>query len=331
MGGQIVSSPTEIQEKLCEISPVRVAVAFIGKSWEKYVVAKDLSEIVISPTIGSNPRAIEDISKKIGWDKIYFLDNLHSKIFIGKDSALLGSCNLSDNGMGEGGLEETAIILQEKHHLDHLHKIIDNYKKLAQKMYPDESSKQARLRELIQQTKDMPRYFPRGTYGKTAPDINSYTLCHPIHIAFYFSGKLHINEKIVRANSDVPPSQEVEDYYTDYMEFRNEDRVEKGDWILCWRTTNKGLPSGNVEWMYVDEVIKDGCDNAQYKKLVGQIYISLPLPPFNLDQKAIKRIRDVIASDEFKILRPPPGDEAWDSNRADKLVPQFIEAIKMGV
>ena len=54
------------------IKPTKIAVAFVGTGWKKYVSPKNIKEIVLSPTFGS-PKAIEDNGHD--WGINFFLDN----------------------------------------------------------------------------------------------------------------------------------------------------------------------------------------------------------------------------------------------------------------
>lgn len=331
MANQIVSDPEKRQEALRHIRPNRVAVAFVGNNWKDYIVnPHDLTSIVISPTIGSNPKAIDEISKEIGWDNVHFLDNLHSKIYIGHDQALIGSCNLSDNGMGEGGLEEVAIILHDKHHLIQLNTLIDGYIEMAKRMYPTEESKKLRLKELIQQRNEMPRYCPPGEYGKQAVDLASYTYqsSHRIHIVWYINGKFSLNEGVIRSESEMPLPQSIEDYYSEYMQFCDKDQIKVDDWLLCWKCNNDSRPSGSVSWMYVDEVIENGCSDSDYPKLVGQLKKSIPTPPFSLTKKSKELICEALVTDDFKDFRPHENGDLWSVNSVDGLVPHFFEYLQ---
>lgn len=330
MSGKIVTTPKQIQDYIQQIEPTNIAVAFVGAGWRNYISHPEkISSIVLSPTLGSNPKAIEEIAASISWEKVHFLDNLHAKIYIGTNSALMGSCNLSNNGMGEGGLEEVAIYLQDSDQLEILKKEIESYVKKANLAYPTTKSKQDRVRELIEQRKDMPRYCPPGEYGKTAPRIEDYSLAHQIHIVPYVLRDIVTNDEKIRADLDLPPSIDVKDYFYDLMDFREADNIKVGDWLLSWKASKENLPTSEckVYWMYVDAVIDYGCLDKDYENLAVQLVKSIPCPPFELDKKTKEIICDVLSIDDFKGLRQP-NFKAWDCNQADKLVPEFIETVK---
>ncbi|XQU09587.1 hypothetical protein P4544_07755 [Halomonas sp. LY9] len=110
----LMTDPSELSRTLKSIKPTHVAVAYLGSAWKEYLSDMDaLEEIIVSPTIGSNPWALEELLvKAVQHDfKVYFSEKLHAKLFIGKMSCLLGSPNLSHNGFG-GGLNEVAVYLE---------------------------------------------------------------------------------------------------------------------------------------------------------------------------------------------------------------------------
>ena len=129
------------------IKPRKIAVAFIGIDYEKYVdneCLKSLDSIVISPTEGSNPKAISKLVNTIGWEKVHFLSRLHAKMYIGKNAAIIGSSNLSKNGLiGDGsGLYEVCVKIESRDEVDEIFNEILNE---AQEEFPDERSKQKAL------------------------------------------------------------------------------------------------------------------------------------------------------------------------------------------
>lgn len=139
----------EIREALSDIKPKQVAVAYVGSGWSKFVNANRLKEIRVSPTLGSNPKAIEELMNAIGYENVYFLDELHAKIYLDKNAAVIGSCNLSDNAMGDGGLLECAVLIDESEHIKTPHDTFDGYKNVAKEKYPTRKEKIEKLRKLL--------------------------------------------------------------------------------------------------------------------------------------------------------------------------------------
>jgi hypothetical protein len=108
---QLLFTPKKIRESITKVRSSKIAVAYVGLGWDRYISRTDIKEIIVSPTLGTNPKAIEAIAALLGFDNVHFLENLHAKIYIGAHSAVIGSCNLSDNGLSDAGLIEAAVYL----------------------------------------------------------------------------------------------------------------------------------------------------------------------------------------------------------------------------
>jgi len=109
---RVLTDSKEIRAELKRLAAGRLAVAYIGADWREYVDARSLKNVIVSPTLGSNPHAIADLVREIGWDNVHFLDNLHAKIYLGQGAALLGSANLSQNAFGDGNLFEAMVLVR---------------------------------------------------------------------------------------------------------------------------------------------------------------------------------------------------------------------------
>ena len=109
----IIADPKKLKETLRTIQPVSVAVAYISKAWLTYLDARSLPKtLIVSPTLGSDPSAIDKAINMLGIGNIHFLDELHAKIYLGNQQALVGSCNLSHGGFRDN--EETAVLVTDR-------------------------------------------------------------------------------------------------------------------------------------------------------------------------------------------------------------------------
>ena len=100
----------DIRDAVVRCKPSKIAVAYISADWKMFIDdVPYLEAIIVSPTFGSNPWAISDLVKHIGWEKIFFLDELHAKTYVGGKSAVSGSANLTRNGLGADGLVELCV------------------------------------------------------------------------------------------------------------------------------------------------------------------------------------------------------------------------------
>jgi hypothetical protein len=328
---KVLTSAKEIRDALRDVKPSRVAVAYVGSGWKKYLSAKHLREIVLSPTLGSNPRAIEEFMRELGDENVYFLDHLHSKIYLGANAALLGSCNLSDNGISDHGLFEAAVELVDIDVMNQLLMQIEHYKEIARKEYPTLKKKIARLKTLKKQCDEAQWFGLMNSVGHKAPSVENYeSVLDRIHVVWCGSEEADFNEKLI--HDAVPDCRDPDEYFLYTLQFHEDDDVQPGDWLLCWDCDDRGLPkkSGDVSWMQVHHVIPNGFAAKDYSKLVGQTKRKLrrPLePPFKLDDSTKTLIRKTLSSRDFPELLSL--DEAiWHLGPADKVTPAFIDALK---
>ncbi|MGZ8173801.1 MULTISPECIES: phospholipase D family protein [Methylobacter] len=330
----IYSTAEELRAALNKVNPSKIAVAFIGTGWEEFLLSDNLEEIVLSPTVGSNPYAIRQIIDQIGINKVHFLDKLHSKIYIGANSALLGSCNLSRNGFADNGNFEVSVIFAEKKDLKQLNEIFDGYRNKANDSYPDSESKEKQLEVLYRQwqvSKESRTDSPLVNNGEDdVPSISDWVPNNQrIHITGW-SSDLTFNEEVIRAA--LPDVGNPDDYFDDQLSLHEDDKIEEGDWILCYQCTKKdGSPhqKGKIDWVYVHHVIANGgrCeDDDHFTKLVGQVNnkkLSPLPPPFVLDAPTKKLIRASLNLPQFEAFHT----EKLLANNSE-LVPKFLGYVR---
>lgn len=288
-----------IATRLSEIEPHTVAVAYVGRDWEIY--CDTFKELIVSPTIGTNPYALEDIVEKIGIDNVYFVDNLHSKIYIGKSKALIGSSNLSNNALSDCKLLEAAVLITNKEHIENIQNIVDKYKELAKEQYPSAKHK----KDQIEILKQMPR-IPSTNFKKT--ELTKYDVENSnnrIIIAWYGCSELEYDKNI---ESDF---NEDEDQHNTFLE---EDEIYPGDWILNWKITQQNQPHKAVRphWFKVTQCIPNGDTNEEnfpYTKIAYEKNLhSNAVPPFNID--------DNIVIDCFKaVMTKENFNDFWDDSQ----------------
>jgi hypothetical protein len=308
----------EIQHALREVLPTRIAVAYVGIDWATYIEANLLKEIVLSPTLGTNPSAIMEIADQIGWENVYFLDNLHAKIYLGEAKAAVGSFNLTANGLSAEGLEEAGFIVQESRALAGLNALLESYKSQAAAMYPTPKEKLERVAALRAQwdravktgairndakSKDLP------VYQSLAPD--EFYVC-------WVAGEVEYNE-------DVVPMAMIEDA----VSFLEDDKIQPDRWILCWHARNDGFPDERRKpyWLHVDEVLSNGALDEQYTKLAIERNDRCPLPPpFELKNGTVSALWTVLHSGLFPAFLG--NVYPWSINPTLPQLPAFLEALQ---
>lgn len=160
-------SGNSIGSKVIDLKPNHIMVAYLGADSKRFLPEiKNVARLIVQPNPPTNPRAIEDIIKIIGWDKIQFLDNIHAKVYInlnearGSGKAIVGSPNLTANGLGGSGLYEAAVQFDFTENKDGKpHEVVASFNevwKTACDKYDSEESKKTRLEKL---KKDSIKYW----------------------------------------------------------------------------------------------------------------------------------------------------------------------------
>lgn len=341
---ELLTEDGSIAKHIKEIKPTHIATAYIGGDWSDYVDAKDIKSIVISPTIGSSALAIWDLVKEIGFRKVHFLDALHAKFYWSRQAAVLGSSNLSNNGLqGPGGLYEAAVAMNSDEHADQLKDLKRMHERLvahAKAKYPTEADKRAKLKWLtdLQQRTSLVDGFPmpgkpkskKKKGGVRLQDFNHRLKRERIHIIGYDrplnQTKEEVGEQLVLENSKVQ-----EHAFNHYMGINKGDDVERGHWILGWATRKHSwapATNGWIGWIHVDFVL-DGVSTDEESELVAREgrHMRADEVPFVLDNMVKDAFRRLITQRDGKGLCP----KEWSLEKVDKAVPRFLNALQAEV
>ncbi len=294
----------DIKKALKKCKPRKIAVAYIGIDWKNFIDPKMIDEIIISPTIGSNPYAIEDLANNISWDKIHFLENLHAKFYIGDTFAILGSANLSKNGIDINGLDEASVKIGEKSLIQDLEKYFEELKEKSHQYSEDQK------KEIISKLKE------KWETGKQKNIITSYNAnkvpsfydYEPLskddfYIVWYYD---------LYNDRDYKYSDEINDRINDIenaTHFSKNDKIKTGKWILFWKA-NKKNHKINPEWLYIDKIYKKAVtckSEKEYKDSDKYTYTTVGVmwkqkhlsPPFDLDKQTIEAFRKTVQDKEF--------------------------------
>ncbi len=313
-----------------QVNPHRIAVAYLGRQWENWINIHELEEIIVAPILGTNPYALNDLIEKIegGLKNVHLLESLHAKIYIGKEFALIGSCNLSNNALSGEHLEEIAYLISDQHEIQKLNHEFDRLKKRAQQT---ESKKEDALNKLMSMHKWAEA---KGIIKDEKSSPKKAILQERVDafkIAWYFKDCGELKAKSESLENEGLNESDIKDH----LSFANEDTLQSGDWILAYEvTTGKDgriKKIWRVSWLYIDGSIKNGaedCDayhqycyqltnDARKKKVPSgqQKYSRLPPFPFLLNEETIKAIKELIREiDEQREDHPlesilPPLDE----------------------
>ena len=262
---RICTNASEFRRAIKVVRPSRIAVAYLGDGWEKIVDSSRLREVIVAPVLGSNPHAIESLANTLGFENVHFLDNLHAKIYIGQESALLGSANLSVNGFSDGGNHEIGVHLNGNLSMGRLNTTFLTLKRAASKAYPNTGTKQLRLTKLY---REWQRAYSEGLqHTKVKPVRSPKEMSRHVvwHLCWYSEYGLEYNEQAVHASIPESIGENLDDFIADNMSLLENDKVQEGDWILYWKCNAKGIPlvRGGLDWLFVPCL--SGCV-PQYRK-----------------------------------------------------------------
>ena len=316
----------EIQKAVRRCKPSKIAVAYIGADWNTFIQdTLSLSAIIVSPTFGSNPRAIMAVAKKIGWDKIYFLDELHAKTYIGSSSAVIGSANLTSNGLSGKGLVELCVELSGNKSLCEINQFFDNLLDKAQKQYPTIDKKKERIKEL---ERIWDASIANGTIKRKQKIKRSFS-------DFELLGNDHLYVLWFQP-VDCEYSEDVKtikSFMTDDIHFSKNDKVKKNKWALVWRITDSNKPHASAKpyWLYIHEIIENGVVDKGYeypKCAIQRNDMKVPSPPFDLTPEIVSVFKLAIQENEIAEYLIQKGQDVFSLSHSQIGIPLLLDKMR---
>lgn len=329
---------SDIANGLKQIKPRKIAVAFIGNDYDCYLndsCLNYLESIILSPTEGSNPKAISKLVKSIGWKKVHFLSRLHAKIYIGKDETIIGSSNLSRNGLiGDcSGLYEICVRTES---IDEFGEIFNEILNEARNEFPDEQSKQKTLDDLYR-IYNKRKSMKLEKSSDDVADFKDYDWNKDEHfyMTYYGAGSGDYTEETEKCvdKKDIKDS----------ISFVENDGISDNKWVLCWKCHNdrnkacKTAPS----WLYINKIIPRGFNDGVYEDGTKSPYTKLavqlksfssnrhrPKPPFKITEKFAETFRNVINRDEYGLFFKDDPYYVASSKEIADVMPKFLADIK---
>lgn len=316
-----ILSGEKISQAIARCNPEKIAVAYLGIDWAEFVKNTSIiKEIILSPTVGTNPFAVKKLAREIGWDKVLFLKELHAKLYIGKDSSILGSANLTKNALSGDRLTELCVEVNNAKKIQELNLFFDEIKSRAEQCYPTKESKMECLAKLEETwgAAISNKIFGDNKLLRDADhdvDFRDFELLSKDH--FYVFSVKRVNVKY---------SKELEEIRTKIrtdIHLLSEDEVSKNKWFLTWQETKSGTPhkTAPLEWIYAHEIYENGVIEEDYefpKCVVERNDLPTPPPPFRIDKdvsavfkKIIqeKGVKKFFISDDVKPVKLEKGFE----------------------
>lgn len=296
-----ILSGKEIQKTIKKCNPSKIAVAYIGADWESFVDPKNLEAIILSPTLGSNPKAIKDLVKKIngGWESVYFLDELHAKIYLGDEVAVVGSSNLTKNGLdgGDNSLLELCVEISDKSSIREIGDAFSNFQALAKKRYPESQDKKNRLVELenLWNAALVNKVVVNG--NKTAPSLKDFDVLanDEFYVCWYQSPR---SETDYTENAKAFTS-----IASDEMEVAHGEKINKNKWMLTWKINNDGTPhkTADLDWMYIHDIIENAVVSEYgYTTIaIEREDMEKPEVPFELTKEVSRAFKKIVTQEDM--------------------------------
>lgn len=333
---ELLIKPGSIAERLKELHPTHIAVAYVGLGWENYIHATSLKSVVVAPTFGSNATAIRQLIARLGIGNVHFLDHLHAKIFWSASQAMVGSSNLSDNGLqGDGGLIEAGVVVSDQEHVRQLKGFYQSLVDEAESRYDTPGKKYEQLNNLeaLNQRASLGRLLKgkTSTKWKGVPVATFDTGANRrIHVCPYESD-LKIKKPVIKKSIPGKTQATYEVLYDNVMGFLAKDDIREGDWILCIEVDLQKMvakPNGELEWMYVDYVVEEASTSKPYTTVAIQERARKSWEvPFRLDAATKRAIRAVIEDPRYEALYDKKAKKLG-LQFADRLTRRFIRDVQ---
>lgn len=309
----------------------RCAVAFVGKEAEEIVLPG--TKIICNLMSGAtNPWTIEALMKPENENcEIRKLDDLHAKVYLGKDRAIVGSANLSANGLGyepvsgTGGWQEAGYQVTRKGDLEEIAEWFEKKWKAADEISAKDIKKASvrwKLRQRFRATN-----YSYEDYVKNGG--------RKIMLAWAWGdGPWEVDDagKSAAVEAGNKTETDIRNYIWNSIDITVEDKLlfKEGTWTIWFEVQDGKVPKGEIQWFqcgrFIDKAYRH---EGQRKKraVVARSPVEAPEPfPLTQDFRKdfAKRMEAFIRKHEDKIYPHfPPG--FYKSNQAYFVLQNFMK------
>jgi hypothetical protein len=337
----LVLTGAHIAEQVKLVQPHKVAVAYLGASWPDYLPSvATLDVVVIAPVLGTNPWAVQDLIECLstegqdGWEKVFFLDSLHAKLYLGERSAVWGSANLSSNGLSGERLLELCTMTDAPEVLQELNWFFESTLALAKAQYRTVNDRMRRLALLQEETARNPSFDTRYAPAR-ATNFQDFKLLSPdqFYICWYT-----LERPEMTYGEEVPENHKT--VFDDFGHFHPTDGIESGKWVLFWELPDD-LSSSKLQahWMMVDEVFQDAVKtSAPYAyttvafQRAGLSRKRMRKRPFSLTPEVRELLRQALMDPKLAhdLIQQDALDDQqnFSLQRSQKALPSLIQKMK---
>lgn len=336
LSGQTIGS------QVIKLRPNHIMVAYLGIDWSNFLPEiKEVFRLVVQPNPPTSPKAIEDIVNIIGWDNIQFMDNLHAKVYIHLNEdeetgkAIVGSPNLTANGLGGKGLYEAAIrfnfrLTEEGRQ----HPLLASFNEVwshACGKYIDQDAKKNRLEKLKEDSRKylevLGRIDQENTINanRSIDEYGNEWKGNFWPVWWDESGDVSYEGEAAQLNN--------ENIIKAFCTLSNNDQVIKknlcGKWILHWKITGNDRPDmrSNIEWLYIHYAYPDACSSEHPYSglLIEDSRRDLPNQPFELDRTTQQAIKKVLTQKKYiSFWKEPDDGTGWKTQDINDLMSEWL-------
>lgn len=328
-----------IKSLLSQESHLRIAVAFVGDGASQWInpQAKDVKIICSLAMNGTNPSEVQNLIGRFGAKNVKQIDNLHAKLYIGSEYAIVGSANMSANGLGtqptglrEAGYKFNLDQPSGQRSLDWFDDVLwEGAREISDQDLKDAAEKWRRR--------------DRVRNGESPSDLRN--ICNynfdsdDFPLINWFSGEAwSVSDEVLEGKS-VDQREKIEDDIGCSVDIECSEDIKylgKNRQIYCFKRIKSGLAAKKINdaWAAVSSGIN--IENAYYadeephKKIDVMLCDELPGAIFGLDQQSIyEKFRDLINTDKYHQLRnyANKDEQCWFHPRIE-LMRQFWKELQ---
>lgn len=317
----------KIRQAIARSKPFQIAVAYIGIDWTDFIPDSSvLKDVIVSPTLGTNPKAILSLAKEIGWDKVFFLNELHAKIFLGHESAVVGSANLTQNGLSGQALIELCVEINSETGLQKIASIINDLKKRAKDQYQTTESKKMQIVELERtwNAAIANRVFPKMQQEQNHFKEFEFLKENHFYVIWYKPCDCEYSEDV----------KAIERVMVNDIHFAQIDEVDIDKWVLIWRITNSSKPhkTEHPRWMYIHDLYGKGIVDEGYEYPMVAVQrndrvVPSP-PPFEITKEVESAFKATVIKEEIAKYLIQDDREIFSLKYSLKGIPILIKQMK---